>query len=114
MIIVEIKKSKENIIGYEVFGHSHFDDYGKDIVCAAISILAQTTLMSLLDVCKMGEEDIEYTIEEETGYLELFLKKDLDTSKFKMGQIVLKTFELGVKATCESYSKYVTLKYVEV
>ena len=115
MIIVEIfKDKKDKIKAYEVFGHSNFDDYGKDIVCAAISILAQTTLMSLVDVCGILEENIDYTIEEETGYLEVILKEGLDSSKFESAQIVLKTFELGVKSTLENYSKYVTLKYGEV
>lgn len=115
MIIVEIVKDEsENIYGYEVFGHSNFDEYGKDIVCAAISILAQTSLMSLVDVCNIPEKDIEYLIEEQTGYLEVNLKNSLDPKEFERAQIVLKTFELGVKATQENYSKYITLKYREV
>lgn len=112
MIIVEIFKDEyENIKGYEVFGHAEYDEYGKDIVCAAISILAQTTLMSIVDICGVKEEDIQYSIEEQTGYLRVILKEGLDSKEFKNSQIVLKTFELGVKATVENYSKYVTLKY---
>jgi uncharacterized protein len=115
MIIVEIVKDEsEYIYGYEVFGHANFDEYGKDIVCAAISILAQTSLMSLVDVCEIREEDIEYLIEEQTGYLAVNLKDGLDKEEFQRAQIVLKTFELGIKATEENYSKYVTLKYREV
>jgi uncharacterized protein len=115
MIIVEIFKDKhENINGYEVFGHAEYDEYGKDIVCSAISILAQTTLMSLVDVCGIKEEDIQYSIEEQTGYLRVILKEGLDSKEFKDSQIVLKTFQLGVKSIQENYSKYVTLKYGEV
>lgn len=115
MIKVEIfRDKKEDIMGYRVFGHSNYDEYGKDIVCSAISILAQTTLISLFDVCDIEKENIVYSIEEETGYLEVILKEGLDFEKFKNTQIVLKTFELGVKATVENYSKYLKLKYVEV
>lgn len=115
MIIVEIlKDEKQAIIGYEVFGHSNYDEYGNDIVCSAVSVLAQTTLMSLVDVCGIEEENIEYKVEEEIGYLEVILKEDLELTKFDKAQIVLRTFELGVKSTAENYSKYVTLKYREV
>ena len=39
MIRIEVKKQNSDIIGFEVKGHAGSDEYGKDIVCAAISVL---------------------------------------------------------------------------
>lgn len=65
--------------------------------------------MSLLEICGFTEEEITYDIDD--GYLEMKLSEDIEYKKFDYGQIVLKTFELGVKSIYKSYSEYLTLKY---
>ena len=42
------------------------------------------------------------------------LPMDLDKNILDKTQIVLKTFEVGVKSIIENYPRYVTLKYREV
>ena len=47
MIDVYLLLRKENIVGFEIIGHADFDEYGKDIVCSAVSILAYTCVNTL-------------------------------------------------------------------
>ena len=39
MIQVMIIHQDENIVGLTCEGHAHFDQYGKDLVCAAVSAI---------------------------------------------------------------------------
>ena len=39
--------------GYSVIGHAEFAEHGQDIVCAAISAIAQTALLGLNKYCKV-------------------------------------------------------------
>lgn len=115
MIIVNISiDSLGQIHKYTVEGHADYAPYGEDIVCAAVSVLAQTTLIALDEVCDIDEEKINYEIDEKTGYLGVSLSKDLSKDKMEKAQIVFKTFEIGIKSIIESYPKYVILKYREV
>ncbi len=101
-----------DIQGYTVKGHSNYGEYGKDIVCSAISILAQTALMSVVSVCNIPENEIDYKISD--GFLELDMPKILDYNNKNEIQIVMKTLEVGIKSIIENYPEYVTLKYREV
>ncbi len=101
-----------NITKFTVKGHANYDDYGKDIVCSAVSVLAQTTILSLNKVCMINEKDLDYTIDD--GYTEVNLPKNIDNIKLEKSQIVLKTFETGIRSIVESYPKHVTLKCREV
>ena len=61
MVTVEIKKNHlGNIKGYKVSGHADYADYGEDIVCSAISVLAFTSLNSLIEVCQIDEDQLDY------------------------------------------------------
>lgn len=115
MIKVNLYKNSEDYIGkYNVSGHAGYASKGQDIVCAAVSVLAQTTLMSLIEVCGIDEEEIKYAIDDEKGILDVSIPKTIDSDIRNKVQIVLKTFELGIKSIIESYPGYVTLEYREV
>ena len=45
MIKVEVSKDKINILG-----HAMYDDYGKDIVCAAVSSIVITTVEGIASI----------------------------------------------------------------
>ena len=55
------RDQNKDCIGYEISGHAEFDDSGRDIVCAAISILATTTHNAIekLTSDKFGHEEDE-------------------------------------------------------
>lgn len=114
MTKVEIfKDQKGNIIRYRVMDHTGYAEEGEDIVCAAVSVLAQTTLMSLVDVVGISEDEIEFHIDEEVPILDVKLP-NINYFTNKKAQILLESFELGINKIIESYGKYVTLRYREV
>ncbi|MBU5455460.1 ribosomal-processing cysteine protease Prp [Caproiciproducens sp. MSJ-32] len=112
--MIEVKiyvDSEDNIIRYTISGHSGYDVKGQDIVCSAVSVLAQNTLNSLVEVCGISEERIDYSINEKKGFLDVIIPSELDKDTKIKVETVLKTLELGIKSIVENYPKYVTLKY---
>ncbi len=103
-----------NIISYTMNGHTGFDHMGKDILCAAVSMLAQTALISLNKVCNISEEYIDYTVDESIGYLSVSIPRNLDKTKMDKAQIVFRVLEIGISELASDYSKYITLEYGEV
>ena len=115
MIRVKIFRNRNNDIKkYTISGHANFDDHGRDIVCAAISVLSQTALLSLVEVCGLEEESIEYTIDDKTGFLDVNLPRNIENEILEKTQIVLNTLIVGINSVIESYPKYVTLQNREV
>jgi len=115
MIDVTIYKDKSGYIrGYNVSGHAEYDVYGKDIVCAAVSVLAQTALISLIEVCNVDKNDFDYFIDDDNGILNVKITNDIPITVFDKVDVVFKTFELGIKSIVESYKEYVSLRYKEV
>lgn len=59
--MITVKTEKEN--GYyksvSVLGHAMYDDYGKDIVCSAVSSIVITTVNAILSLDK---ESISYMV----------------------------------------------------
>ena len=98
-----------NILKYIMNGHTGYDEHGKDIVCAAVSVLAQTGLISLLEFLNLK---ISYLIED--GYIKVILPKNLNKDDFEKSQIVLNTVLIGIKSVAESYPDYISLDYREV
>lgn len=66
MIRVLYKKQEKNIISIRVSGHANYNVSGKDIVCAAVSSVVQTTLRAIL---MYDEKLITHKIDE--GFLEI-------------------------------------------
>lgn len=115
MIIAKIYKDKMSYIRrYSIKGHAGYADYGKDIVCAAMSILAQTTLLSLVEVCGLDENTIKYSIDEKSGFIDVELPKDIEISILEKTQILLESLIVGINSIVESYPEYVTLENGEV
>ena len=76
MIKIDILKDKEVIHHIKISGHAHHSDYGQDIVCAAVSSIAISSINGILAIDKAS---ITY---QEDGYLEIKnIKKDEITNK---------------------------------
>lgn len=110
MIKIVIYKAQEGeITGFKVTGHAGFNTQGKDIVCSAVSALAQTALLGLLNV---AEVDVSYKIDE--GYLKCSLKNELTDRKRIMCDAIFGTMYEGLKSIKESYIKYIDIVEEEV
>ena len=64
MISVTVTRKDDSIREITVSGHAGYATHGKDVVCAAVSSIAQTALLGLMRY----EDKVEYQREED-GYL---------------------------------------------
>ena len=61
MIKVKVTKEKDLIKSISISGHALYDDYGKDIVCSAVSSIITTSINSIL---ALDEKGIKYSSRE--------------------------------------------------
>ena len=52
MIKVKVIKENEFLKEITLKGHANYDDYGKDIVCASVSSMVNTTVNGILSIDK--------------------------------------------------------------
>ena len=72
-------------------------------MCAAVSVLAQTTLLALVECVWAKKEDrIKYEIDDNRGFLNVELPIDIEKPELDKTQIVLEAFFLGIKSIIES------------
>lgn len=109
MISVIIHKTNDLFDGFAVRGHSEYGEFGTDIVCAAVSILSHTALNSMNLVAGISECDIDYDVEEDTGFLKVNTMKNNEKT-----DVIYRNFLVGIKLLLEDYNNYITLNYEEV
>lgn len=111
MIKVKIYKSKDVIKGFEIRGHANYAEYGSDIVCSAVTILAVNTIDTFTDILMM-EKNIEYLFDNNVG--KLILKDNTDIKNNHDSQLILKKFDLGIKSLKKHYGDFIRVDYMEV
>lgn len=107
MIKIEINRNKAKYItGYKLTGHAGYSKQGEfDIVCSAVSVLAQTAVQGLKMVADI---DIEYEIKD--GYLSCQLPKELNDKQQLMSTAILETMFVGLKNIEENYKKHIYVR----
>lgn len=111
MIKVLVVKSRDDYRSFKVSGHANFDDYGRDIVCAAISVLTQTAASA---VSELAHIEPKIVVNEKTGLLSCELPRNLDENKQHTVNIIVGTFLVGIRGVLDQYPKYLQLKIEEV
>lgn len=107
MIRVTLFKNDLGLYGFKSEGHAEYDDTGKDIVCAAVSILTYTAYRSCIKNCNLKKNDYIEGMHDD-GFMEFYSKvqnHDVD--------LIFKTLLEGVKSLEESYGQYVRLEMEE-
>lgn len=106
MIRVTFLREQGRLVGFDCKGHADYAEQGQDIVCSAVSVLAQTTVLGLVQVAHIPAG---YAIEEDGG-LHCILGRDATGEQCKEAELLLKTLSAGLHAVDESYPGY--LKFV--
>ena len=102
------KTSDDNYKEIECNGHAGYAEYGEDIVCAAISVLTINTINSIEQFTK---DKIDVFESEDDGIIRITFK-DIPS---KEADLLLKSFELGVKGVSDQYrKKYLNIKFRRV
>ena len=99
MIKVILTKKDDNVNKVIINGHAGYDDFGKDIVCAAVSSTVITTINILLS---LDNQSISYN--DSRGLIIEVLKNDMTTKKI-INVLISNLYEL-VKA----YPKNIQIK----
>ena len=81
MIKIIIKR-KDSIEGITIKGHANYDEYGKDIVCAAVSSISLTTCNAILSL----EESIECN--DKNGLLTIRVIKKTDITEKLLNNMI--------------------------
>lgn len=103
MINVHVVRSGRGIESVEIKGHSGYAKYGKDIVCSAISAVAQTALLGLISV---SEDKPEYVIGE-SGYMKFAVPEHKSETESIKQQAIVETMLLGIADIEKGYSAFV-------
>ncbi|SHM61824.1 hypothetical protein SAMN05660826_01474 [Caldanaerovirga acetigignens] len=86
-------------------GHAGYAEYGRDIVCAAVSALVETAVLGLENVAKIRIFPIK-----KEGYFHLVLPENEQEEKLSRASVILETTVLGLKDIARSYPAYVKLE----
>lgn len=106
MTTVTVVRKDGRIREVTVKGHSGYAVYGKDIVCAAISATVQTALMGII---KYSSTDVEYTVNEEVGFIRFSVPESIGEEQIRVDAIA-ETMLLGVKDIESGYGTYVKVE----
>ena len=99
MTKIKIKKDNDQINEIEIKGHSGYDEFGRDIVCASVSTMTITTINAII---RYDEESISYNQDE--GLVKLVVLKHSEV----VDMLLLNLISL-LKELEEQYSKYVKI-----
>ena len=106
--IIFSKDQNSNIKQFIGKGHAEFGKYGKDIICAAVSVLVINTINSLEELCHLK---MDVTTDVETGYIKCVLPDDLD----EKSKVLLDALVLGLTSVESQYGeKFCKVEFEEV
>ena len=88
MIKVNIKRENKKVYEIVIKGHADYDTLGKDIVCAAVSTMAITTINGILSL----EDSLDY--EDNSGLLEIRTKEITDINQKLLESMIIMLEEL--------------------
>jgi len=108
MITVTIYKSRGDYTGFECFGHAGFANSGKDIVCAAVSVLVINTINSI-------DTFTDQVFTMDSHEISGLIKVAFDQGIVMETKLLLDSMVLGLKEIEKEYGKkYLKLKFEEV
>lgn len=107
MIKIKILNScSGEILGFEISGHSEYDEIGKDIVCAAVSSAAYMVVNTLTDVLN-ADADVRVG---QDGYMSVIVNE-----KYLLDcRVLFKGFKNHVISLEEQYPENLKVSYLEV
>lgn len=105
MTKIEVLKREGRIVGYKATGHSGYADYGKDIVCAALSSIMQYPLVGMLDVLEVYPK---YDIDAD-GYLKVNLESMPTNGKDREINVLLDSMVTMIIELSKLYPKNIKL-----
>ena len=108
MITITLDRSTDGLIrSFTASGHAGYAPEGSDIICAAVTAIAATTIGSLQDLAKL---DVSYRMDD--GYITCSLpdSKSLEPDHLMVVKTLMEAMAIGCRQIENSYGR----KYVRV
>lgn len=99
------KSSNDELYSFKITGHAESGPYGHDLVCSAVSALSISTVNSLESLA--GIKPHIQTNEDESGYLHVFIEKDLKDERHLIAQTLMQHLALSLKNIQDEYDEYI-------
>lgn len=110
MTNVKFFKKDDKFVKIECSGHTGYDNFGKDVLCATISGITQSCYLGLVNVLGIKMKLVR---NENEGYINFELPRDIEKDKLNQSQILFETLYVSIKDLCEGYSKYISMEVIE-
>ena len=104
------RRSDGALTGYSASGHAGYAEAGRDIVCAAISALTQTTLNGLKNILKVP---LMFEQDDDGAFIEARLTPEATEEQVREAQILLQTLLEGLQAIQGEYPKNLAIIFQE-
>lgn len=111
MISIEVIRTPNGeVIEFTAHGHAGYDDWGQDIVCAAVSALTLSAVNGLMAHAQL-QPDVR--ADEKTGLLHCRLHPDMLRGEAGIkAQAILETMVTGLEEIAKLYSDHIEVKEV--
>lgn len=96
------------ITSFKIVGHAKAGPYGSDIVCAAVSALAISTVNGIDTIA--GFEPIVEMNKTEGGYFYVEIVSSLNQKQMNVAQILLENLLLGLQSIEQENSEFIRIK----
>ena len=106
MTTVAVSRREDAITEIVIVGHAGYDVEGRDIVCAAVSILATTCVNSLESVAGVRAKISQ---NEKTARIRIRLPENMPPQQAHDAQVVLATILRGFEDIASAYPDYLDL-----
>ncbi|WP_390404768.1 ribosomal-processing cysteine protease Prp [Lacticaseibacillus jixiensis] len=103
-----LRDERGNLQQFSMTGHADSGEYGKDIVCAAVSAVAIGAVNGIEALA--GFEPTVEADEVNGGHLIVTIEQDLTGEQMHISQILLENLLLTMQSIAESYGDYVQIE----
>lgn len=104
MIQAQFFSRRERLVGFKVSGHSMLANFGKDILCAAVSSAVQLTVNGIVEILAISSE-----LKVEENSISLLMLEDEQTA-----EPFLQALKLHLHLLEQDYPKNLSLSFMEV
>ena len=95
------------IVGFQICGHAGYDEFGKDIICSAVSSAAYMTLNTVTELLKINCDAV---VDQNSGYM----KFKINHEDAQMCRVIFEGLKLHLIMLEEAYPKNISVDYEEV
>ena len=104
-----LNRTGNGVIALQVEGHAGLNKKGEDIVCSAVSALAQTAVLSVSMLA-----GIEPDLRKRDGYIKMAVDTtSLDEHAVETIRVILGSFVIGIVEIVKAYPRQVRIEFKE-